>query len=101
MKEIVSIEECLAQCNKNNIAVHGIHSANLQGNQDPKEIAETIMKDGLALRDNWKSILATAVSFSGLTVEELKNGIQDYRYGNGEQCNVIISVPNFITNSRG
>ncbi len=80
------------------IGLHGIFNGSLN---EKRETAQKIFESGLTIQHGWKSILSTVVSLGNKETQTISNDIANYRYGNGEQCNVIIVSPMYLRNSAG
>lgn len=98
MNEQISVEELVQDVTGYNIAIHGIYSGSLE---EKTNLAKQIMKTGIKLSDNWKSILGTTVSIGNSSNSNLQGDIKNYQYGYGEKCNLIIRVPDFLVESNG
>lgn len=82
-----------------NIAIHSISNTSAE---EKKHIVKNIFEEGLKLKPGWRTILATTISLRNKKENpKIVEDMADYTYCDGEQCNVIVMVPNFIVNSKG
>ena len=82
-----------------NIAIHSISNTSAE---EKKYIVKNIFEEGLKLKPGWRTILATTISLRNKKENpKIVEDMADYTYCDGEQCNVIVMVPNFIANSKG
>ena len=98
MAKQVSIGKLINDLVGYNVAIHGIYNGSLEEKVD---VAKSILKNGLNLSNNWKTILGSAVSLGNSDNVNIARDLREYQYGYGEKCNVIIKVPEIITNSEG
>lgn len=98
MAKQVSIDKLINDLIGYNVAIHGIYNGSLEEKVD---IAKSIVENGLNLSDNWKTILGSAVSLGNSDNVNIAQDLREYQYGYGERCNVVIKVPEIITNSEG
>lgn len=102
MSEQISLENFIREIESSGelfgIGLHGIHSGSYE---DKKCVAEKILESGLNLQYGWNSVLSTAISLGNEVTANTLNDMTNYRYGDGEQCNIIILSPMLIENSIG
>lgn len=107
MEERISIESLVKRIKESKeqfgVGLHGIHSGSLE---EKKAIAQKIAENGLKFQSGWNSILSTAISLSNKANENVPNenlleDMMSYKYGENEQCNVVVLVPSYISNSAG
>lgn len=81
------------------IGVHGIDKGDFEQKQ---KTAENVVKEGLKINFNSKSILSTAVSLgTNKSIEEIEQEISEYQFGTGTKVSVVIAVPVYIKNQNG
>lgn len=85
-----------------NVALHGIRASN-----GSKEIAESIMENGLIMRAGTNSIRCTTIQFGDEYrnenfKEELAYNLENYQFGaDSEGYTVIVATPTVLRNSAG
>ena len=80
----------------------GIHGIDKGSREEKHGIAESIIKEGLNINNNSKTILSTSISLgTNEDMQRISQEINGYKFSNGIKANVIIAVPLYIQSLNG